>query len=331
MAVENLPTLEEVTKQLEEANAKKEGKAPEVKEKEKEDPNLDIPPEVKKSEEAAAKAAATTEEDQKPAELPEADQKTEEQKPKDDSWSKKFAAMTRLDKKRRDAERALAQKQQEFEQRVSAFEAREAQRLKISNPIEALKHHGYSYEDAAYAVLGMPPQKEVDPVDQKVRGALDPMDKRLAEVQEKLDAVNKATEALQAAQAQQQTREIMFAIKSTADKGEYPYIQGMGDEAVQGVYDIMVAYYQKHKQYLTYKQACDRLEGYYKRIGSVGNTKKDTVPAATVQTKQLTESPQSKTLTQSHNNSGTRTKPNIDEMSDREAKEFLAKNVLKYR
>lgn len=325
MAVENLPTLEEVTKQLEEANAKKGGTAtPAVKPRQSgipDEPDIDLPPEVKAAEKGAeAPESLPGTEEEKPVEA----------KPQDDAWSKKFAAMTRLDKKRRDAERAFSDKVAAFEQKQKDAETREAARLKITNPIEALKHHGFSYEDASYAILGQPAAKPVDPFDERLGQRVEPLDRKMQEIQAKLDAVNQATEQLQAAQAAQQQREVLYAIKSQAESGEYPYLQGLGDEAHQGVYDIMVAYYQKHKQYLTYKQACDRLEGYYKRIGSAGNTKKDTVTATTTQTTQGKEPAQSKTLTQSHN-AGTRTKPNTDEMSDREAKDYLAKNVLKYR
>lgn len=321
MTTENaLPTLEEITKQLEEANAKKDAKEVDEIVKEVGD-KVDEDPDLKDVEKGLGKTPET------PLELV-----TEEKKEtKEDPWSKRFAAMTRMDKKRRQAEAQLAQKQAEFEARMRAFEEKEASGKKINSALDALKHHGYSYEDATYALLGAPNKKEEDPVESKVRSHVDPLDQKMRAIEEQIASLNEATRKFEAAQQQQAEREIRYAIEAFTKDGDYPYMQALGKEAFDNVYDFMCEYWVKHKQTLTYKQACDKVEGYYKRIGSLVSTKQDTATDAKVPTKRVPATiPTAKTLTQSHG-VGTRSKPDYDKMSPNDAKDAIAKAFLKYR
>lgn len=312
-----LPTIEQIVKSMEENKGIKPGAKPEAA---KEDPDLaevekglgEVPPEV-------------VVEDAPPEDaLP---PKKEEAKPDDEPWSKRFAAMTRMDKKRRESERQLASKQAEFEERVKAFESRASSAPKTA--LDALKQYGFKYDDATFQMMGIQPEKEEDPVDSKVRTHLDPLGQKLAAVEEKIKELDAATKRFEAGQSQQAEREIRYAIQAFTADGEYPYIKSLGKEAYDNVYDFMVEYWNTHKQTLTYKQACDKVEGYYNRIGSIGGAKKEQVTEPQTPPKQAKDS-SAKTLTQAHS-VGTRSKPDYDKMSPTQAKAEIAKAFLKYR
>lgn len=325
MTIETLPTLEEITKQLEEANKKR------VPSANAEEEVLTPDPETP-SEEPPGETADEVKEKKDPAEeLAEAIAAKEPEK-KEDPFSKRFAALTRADKLRRQKETELSQKMKALEDRQRQFEEREAAAIKVKSPLDALKHHGFRYDDATSQFLGMPQEKEVDPVDEKVRGALDPLGQKMSQVEQKLQELADKTSYFEQLQQQQSEREIRYAIQATASDGEYPYITGLGKEAFDNVYDFMVEYYQKHKQPLTYKQACDKVEGYYKRIAEVGGAR-HTDSGAKDHTKQVSQSDRkveqpAKTLTQQHQ-AASRSKQNLDDLSPTEAKRRLA-TMLKF-
>ncbi len=320
MTVEQLPTLEEITKQLDEANVKKRNAQPEVTHVD------EVGNEVVEEGEEVPPIDKIVD----PNPEPEVEEVVAEPVKKEDQWSKRFAAVTRADKVRRQKEAELNQKMAEFDARMKSFEEKEARSLKVKSAREALKAHGFSYDDAVHETLGMPTEKEVDPVDEKVRGALDPLGQKLQTAEEKLAQVEDKIKYFEQLQQQQSEREVRWAIQSTAQDGEYKYIRELGNEAYENVYSLMVEYYEKHKQSLTYKQACDRVEGYYKRIADIGSTKADTVPGAKALKKPLSATvPPAKTLTQQHA-AAPRSKQNLDDLSNEEAKKRLA-TMLKFR
>lgn len=321
MPPENLPTLDEITKQLEEATAKKKAAQPNATHTEDESaPVLDENEPVQDSEG-----------DPNPEPVEEKEPEVKVPEKKEDPFSKRFAALTRADKLRRQKEAEFERKMAEFEARVKAQEEREARTMKVSSAMEALKAHGFRYDDATSEFLGMKPEAEPDPVEQKVRGALDPIGKKLSDAEQRLAEVTEKLKYFEQMQQQQSEREIRYAIQATMSDGGYTYIPRLGDEGIQHVYDVMVEYFQKHKQSLTYKQACDRVEGYFKRIAEPGDTKIDTVPDTKVpkKAKPASEESPAKTLTQSHQ-AAPRSKQNLDDLSPAEAKKKLA-TMLKWR
>lgn len=308
-----LPTIEEITKQIDDANAKKKGAAPAEQEPVEHE---EVTEEVTEEVETPPKVEAKVEEAPK-----------EEKKP--DPFSKRFAALTRLDKERRQKEHELQSRIQEFERRQKELETRSS--YKPASALDALKHHGYDYDQAVYEVLGaQAPVKEVDPLDQRVKSHLDPLGQKLTAVEAKIKELDEATQRFNAMQEQQAESQLQYALQAVVKDGDYPYISGLGEEAMTLVYDTLVgSYYDPaSKQKLTYKQACDKVEGYYKRIGSV-NTKKDTVTDTKVPPKAKPSSEPAKTLTHSHTPASPRSNKQaaIDKMGKYDAIDEVAKLI----
>lgn len=334
MSVEALPTLEDITKQLQEANAKKQKKdGGEVTEDGTEgsvvaDP-VDGNPDPDSPADAAGAVADAPVAEGKEEAAPVEEAAAAPEKPKD-PWSKRFAALTRIEKQARQQQKLVEQQMAELEQRRRAIEEKEARFVGAKTPLDALRAHGYSYEEASTQILGQPFEKEPDPVEQRLKSHLDPVAQKIAAMEEKLARAEEAAKQLQQDRQAQAEREIRYGIKAFAADGEYPYIKGLGAEAEGMVYDFMVEYFEKHKQGLTYKQACDKVEGYYKRIAEIGRASPDKVPGTTAPTKaKVPAAPPAKTLTQSHTTT-TRSKQDLDKLSDQEAKKQIA-TMLKFR
>lgn len=258
--------------------------------------------------------------------------------PKKDASAARFAALARREREARALKDAQERRAQEIEAKAKELADAEM-RLKAArqNPLELLKEAGLTYADVTAAMLGQHKPKEPDPVDLKLDERVKPLSDDLAELKKAKDEITQALQELQAHRVEIAKREVRQAIEATAKDGGFEYINALGTEAYTLVEDVIAQYYKKHKRILNYNEACDKVERYYEeRAQKLLATSKVQSRFASASTPQKTQTPQrtsppakeSKTLTQSLSQ-GTRAKPDVDKMSNRDALEFLA-STLKY-
>ncbi len=88
---------------------------------------------------------------------------------------------------------------------------------------------------------------------------------RIDEVDTKLSST---IEEIKQREADIALREVNQAIKETARSGQYEHIQTFGDSAHDMVREVMVEHYNQNKDFLTYEEACDRVEAYYEGMAN---------------------------------------------------------------
>lgn len=262
------------------------------------------------------------------------------EEPKRDAAASKFAALARREKQAREAEDRIAQMQSQMAQQQQAFQkqmdeltAKQTQLSQVKNPLDVLKAHGFSYQDVTQAAVGAYEAPAPDPIDEKIRGSLDPVQAKLTEIESKSKKLDEALAQIQAERAEYQRQQRNSQILDAASKGGYELVATMGEEAFDLVQNVMLVYQEKHQRALSFEEACDTVETYYqsyadKFLGTQKIKSRFAPPAPSVPTKQskpqvpeAKESP--KTLTQSLTQ-GTRAKTNFDELSKHEALERLA-------
>jgi len=253
-----------------------------------------------------------------------------------DKTAARFAAIARREKEVRAAELAYKQAQvareQEIARKEQALAEREERLKSAKDPLSVLKAHGFSYDDATQHAIGAWKTPEVDPLDVKLNERLNPVQERLSEV----DQLRQRIAQLEEDRVNRADAEWTNTINDTLKSGECEFTLSMGQEGIDTVKEVQRQHYQKFKNYLSYSDACARVEQYYSEwADKLANTQKYKTKVAPPQngaTKQVPkiEAKSAPTLTQAHS-SASRAKPDLDKMSSRDAIAYLASNVLKYR
>lgn len=263
------------------------------------------------------------------------------EEPKRDPASAKFAALARREKevqaanqRAKQAEADLARRQAEIDARAKEIEERD-KAARSGRPLDRLKAMGLSPEDVNRDLLGGYTPPEEDPVDAK----LSPLQKQLQEVLKQNEELRQKVEGvdLAARQRKQQEDYLKFvdAVKKTvADGGDkFEYIEINGQEAIDLVQETMVKYYtDNNNALLSYDEACELVEEYYeqqaeklaksKKLQSKFKTAPQATPTATPTTAKPKDVPATLTADMT---TGSQDTVDINKMSDREAKAYLAK------
>ncbi len=258
-----------------------------------------------------------------------------EKEPKRDPQAARFAALARRD-------RELRQRQTEADQRIAAAEAREraAQERETrlasakKHPLDLLKEHGFTYQDATTAVLGNYTPKEPDAVDTKLDERLSPMAAEFAEMKTKLAERDAVLNELQRRAVESAQREVRQSIETAAVESGCEFIAKIGDEAYVLVQDVISEHYKKYKRILNYSEACGRVEKYYEdrfeKLASAPKVQSRLAPTTEKNPKApLSKTPVStakeppQTLTQSLSSGSNRAKIDVDKLNKQDALAYL--------
>jgi hypothetical protein len=298
-----LPTLNEIVETLEEGAA---GRA-------KEDPPVVIDPVV----------------DVKPAEPI-----APPEKPKD-PLATKFAALARREKEARMRADEIEARSKVLEARERELSERDAARASAKRPLDILKAHGLTYQDATQDVLGGYTPPEPDPVDTKLGERLTPFEQRLQQLETENTKLKELAAQVEQDRVQRYIQDVQKGIRETASSGDYELIQSIGDEAYTLVQDVIGEFFKKHKRLLSYAEACATVESHYQQkfVTPFAKTKKMQAllkaemppPAATPARKEVREKPT--TLTQSHSTSVAKPLSGVDHLPKHEALAELAKHL----
>lgn len=200
--------------------------------------------------------------------------------PKKDLQSSRFAELAKRDKAARQRDEQVAAREKAIEAREKASQEREAKLVSAKrNPIQLLKEHGYSYQDATEAVLGNYKEPEEDPVDAKLK----PYNERFSQYESNTEALKSQLEDLksQIFQREQQDayKTVMGEIKTALkDTERYELINAIGEDAESMVRDVIGEYARVHKRWMDYNEACDIVEKHYEDayLSRLSGTKKFT-------------------------------------------------------
>jgi prefoldin subunit 5 len=343
MSMEALPSIEELVAQLEKKKAppvkdKVRLGADELHEPQPEEPAVDVTEEVRARGEAKEGGVALEEvpvasgggEEEEEKEV----QPEEQPAPavKKDFLAPKFAALSRREKEARERESALEKRLAEIESRAKEIEERAAKIAGVKSPTEALKAYGFSFQDAADDTLRTWKEPEKDPVDVKLTERLSPLDAKLKEIEDKSAKLDAALAEINRERVENQTRQLRNSLAEAAKDGGHELMVEMGDEAYSLAHDVMIEFYKKHAKVLSFKEACDIVEGHYESIANrfTGTQKiKSRFAAPQPASKSAPQSAAKespKTLT-NRLTQGSHAKPNVDEMSPVEARDYLAKQL----
>lgn len=258
------------------------------------------------------------------------------EEPKKDFMAAKFAALSRREKQAREREQELERRQAEVEARLAAAAEREAKVGAAKRPLDILKAHGFKYEDVTEDYLGVYKEPEKDPADVKLDERLSPVTKEMETLKTQLEEARNLLAEFQQERQQRAMQEVDSAIVSTAKENGHECMLAAGDEAVALVKEVITQFYHKNKKVLSYAEACDRVEAYYTdRASKFAETEKIRSKFASASVTPAKQKPASEakerpnTLTQAHS-SGSRAKPNVDEMPKSDALAFLT-SQLRYR
>lgn len=256
--------------------------------------------------------------------------------PKPDPTAARFAALARREKEARDRMGQAEARVREAEARESAAKeaATSAAAKKFENPIELLKTHGFSLEDANLAAFGKFAPKPVDPMDTKINERLTPVEAQLKEARDTVALLKQTLDQYQTERVEIAKREVRRDILETAKKENCELIQAVGEDAVTLVQNVMAHFFNNNKQTLTYSEACGKVEEYYtdaiSRLAATQKIRAKLAPAATASATATPTKESAKTLTQAHTPPGSKVTPDVDKMSKNEAIDYLAKK-LTYR
>lgn len=261
--------------------------------------------------------------------------------------SDRFAALTRREQEARRREGEAKQRVKDLETRQRELEERETRIKGAKSPLEVLKAHGLTYQDATMEAVGAYRPKETDPFDTKVQSALDPVNVQVAELKKQLDEATGVVKQLQADRVAAIQHQVMHEFKQAAEQGGYEYVLAFGQEALNLAKDIALKHKAQYGRLLTYNESLDIVEGYYsKRADAIAATKKfqsrststttnptpskptNPVAPAKTSTDSAAKPNPGKTLTQSHSQTN-RSRPDLDKMPERDALDWIAANVLK--
>lgn len=325
----SLPTIEEVAAKFSQSPAPAAAEAapaPEAK-----DPG---PAAAETPAEAAPSEAVTPD---APSETPSETAPTEARKP--DGSAARFAALARREREARQRETEINQRLRDAESRAAALAEKEARlSQKPANPLDLLKTHGFSLEDANLAAFGQAPKKDIDPVDAKVDEKLNPVAARLAEYEETIKTLKTTLDQIQTERVQHAKQAVRNDIIATAQKEGHEVIQAIGPEAYELVESVIASYAKQRNQMLNYSQACAIVEEHYTeaiiKLAATPKMKSRLAPptAATpapAKPKTTTTPPakeRPETLTQAHS-AGSRVKKDVDSMPKHEALEYLASKI----
>lgn len=187
-------------------------------------------------------------------------------KPERDPAASRFSALSKKEKELRQAQKAFEAQRAEFENARKSWEAeRNKAPAKPRNPLDALKAAGYSYQDATQALLGNWEAPPEDPVEAKIRPALE----KASEVESYVKRLEESLTTLQTQLAeerrQQSLGQVMAGIRQAAQDPAFELVQAMGDEGVDLVRDIMTEYWNENERMLDYKEAVQIAEEYYEK------------------------------------------------------------------
>lgn len=194
---------------------------------------------------------------------------------KRDAQAARFAALARKEKEARQLREQVEAEKKALEAERAKLAEEKAAKESAKRPLDILKAHGLTYQDAMNDALGGYTPPEPDPIETKLGEKLSPVEKQLKELADQNKALQDAMNQINAERQQRAMQEIRFNIKQTAaDKG-YEYINEVGDEAYTLVSDVIGDYWHKHKRVLTYDEACGIVDSYYDKLANkVLGTKK---------------------------------------------------------
>lgn len=183
------------------------------------------------------------------------------EKPTNETYAKRFAALSHKDRELRQRQLELQRREAELKARESEIQAKAGQKPKSA--WDALKAHGFTYQDATMEALGQKPEPTPE----------DPTEKRFKTLEEQIAEAKKAKEELEAfkkqlADQQQEAlrTQILNHIATTVAQGgeKYELLAMEGDAGVQVVFDVMEEYYNKNNgQNISFQAACDLVENFY--------------------------------------------------------------------
>jgi hypothetical protein len=288
---------------------------------------------------AAPAAAATAEPAVDPATPAEAAPAEAPKEEKRDPSAARFAALARRDREIRQRESEVQNRLKDAETRAAALAEKEALLAKKpASPIELLKQHGYSLEDANLAAFGQTKEKEKDPLDLKLEERITPIQSQLEKANETIEKLTQTLEALQSERTEIAKREVRRDIMSTVDRENLEMIKAVGEEAVVMVENVIANYFKQHQRVLSYSEACGIVEQYYfDAVSKLAETPKvksrfapPTTPSPAPSKPKTTTTEKAKerptTLTQAHS-AAPRATSNVDSMSRNDAIEYLAKKL----
>lgn len=276
-------------------------------------------------------------------EVPPEPVKTPVKKP--DLESSRFAALSKREREARQREADAKQRLAVLENRQKELVERETRIKGAGTPLEILKAHGYKYEDATMEAVGAFKPREVDPMDSKLQTALNPVSGEVAELKKQLTETFEVVKQLQADRVAGIQHQVMREFKEAAESGGYEYVLAYGQEALNLAKDIALRHKANTGRLLTYNESLDIVEGYYsKKAEAIAATKKfqsrltqpaqnpasskPTNPVSPAKSEPTPTKPAVRTLTQSHSQTN-RARPDLEKMSDRDALDWIASNVLK--
>ena len=255
---------------------------------------------------------------------------------KRDAQAARFAALARKEKEARQLREQVEADRKALEAEKAKLAETQAAQTSAKRPLDILKAHGLTYQDAMNDALGGYTPPEPDPFDTKLGEKLSPVEKQLKELADQNKALQESLNQINSERQQRAMQEIRFNIKQTATDKGYEYINEVGDEAYTLVSDVIGDYWHKNKRVLTYDEACGIVDSYYDKLANkVLGTKKVQAklagsasapkPATTV--KDAKGKPT--TLTQGHSTTSV-AKPNagVDHLPKHEALEALKSLIV---
>lgn len=243
--------------------------------------------------------------------------------------AKQFAALVKADRAIRAREAEIKRVEAEHAKRASEWAARE--KLAKDDPFEFLAKSGLTYQQLTDLAL------------KGGKGAQTEIDRRIAEVQAKVDAfeaaqresAEKATKAEQdrAEAVQQRYRDGMRELAETSD--DYRAVRLVGDEAYEVAWQVVVGHFEQTGEALSRDAALKRVEDHYRKIISEGATALGLVSAAPTdpkgsatdpeQTKQTTSKTLTNALAQQATPSPTKQQDRQERLREAAARMFAAR------
>lgn len=280
-----------------------------------------------------------------PAAPEQAETKKEETAKIDESFAKKFAALSRKEKQLKHQERQMQLKIQEMEQRIKAQEDSLSpyRKLKESldskqNPLDALSALGLDYKKLTDEFILRPEPTEQD----KVQSYVKSLEEKLAAIENKLskqdEESKKAQEEAKKAQQERAKQNYLSHLNEYVEKNAEKYELIKANDAADLIYEVMEAHYNRTEQetgepeILSEEQAADMVEAHLleeaKKIAQANKIKGLLgVQAKPQQEPQKTPTGKSQTLS---NNMSQQVPTKTEKyMSDEESKRYIA-SMLKF-
>lgn len=256
----------------------------------------------------------------------------EAQKPQEDKFAQKFAALSRKEKAIRDKERALEMKIKEMETRSAQLEAEIKSKyvdpeMLTQDPLKVLSEKGLSPEQLAELILNngkKTPERLLEEYDKKMQA-------KLSEYEQKLQAKEQAEKQAQLEKVTNEFKnEIASFVSATPD---YELIRANSAESL--VYDVIEEHYLQTQDengengtILSNKEACDLVESYLleqaKSVWEKANKKLSTVYGLKSEAK---PEPKGQSPTLSNAMSASAPKNADRKLTDEESKQLAAKMI----